>query len=328
MRRPVAAALLIVLAATAAVGVQSGSSGSAGIALIGPSFGSTTIAPLQTWEGKKYLLGSPSTSLWFSPTDATIYTCTVTGTLGCPSISGSSGLKIGPDLSTLQNTTVLVSNTDGVLSTGSVTNSSYDLQISGYGYSTQMGTRNNGATSGVATVTYSSGGSISGTGTCSLSSFNGGGSEAAATVNVSSGSVTGVTLTVHGANYSSSPTTATLSSGTATCSGTATVSTTLLAASQCANCVSGGAELDSFQWACPATDTPPCSGSSPGVIGSSENTCTFGTSTCPIVGGSSLSLTAGTLYLWTIEVKCTVGATAGGCFVDSGLGSSGAHFRP
>jgi len=80
---------------------------------------------------------------------------------------------------------------------------------------------------GLYSAAYSSGGTISGTGTCSLGSFNGGGSGAAATLNVSSGSVTSITGITAGSGYTSAPTSATASSGTATCSGTITITSNI-----------------------------------------------------------------------------------------------------
>lgn len=83
--------------------------------------------------------------------------------------------------------------------------------------------------------TYSSG--ITATGstgqTCYLSSFNGGGSGAYAVIaltgtnTIATGTKFGVANA--GSGYTSAPTTATASSGTATCSGTATISSSLLA---------------------------------------------------------------------------------------------------
>ncbi len=82
----------------------------------------------------------------------------------------------------------------------------------------------------VASIASASGGSIGGTGTCTLASFNNSCSGSTATVTFStSGSWSGATFTVtsRGQACTAAPTTATLTSGTATCSGTAAITTTL-----------------------------------------------------------------------------------------------------
>ena len=85
---------------------------------------------------------------------------------------------------------------------------------------------------GVASGTYTSGGTITGTTgqTCTLASFNDS-STATATVALTGtntiASATALTITARGGGATAAPTTATLGSGTATCSGTATISTVL-----------------------------------------------------------------------------------------------------
>jgi hypothetical protein len=85
---------------------------------------------------------------------------------------------------------------------------------------------------GVASGTYTSGGTITGTTgqTCTLASFNDS-STATATVTLTGtntiASGTALTITARGGGASAAPTSATLGSGTATCSGTATISTVL-----------------------------------------------------------------------------------------------------
>jgi hypothetical protein len=82
--------------------------------------------------------------------------------------------------------------------------------------------------SGLYGGTYTGGLTASGTGSCQLASFNGGGSGATATVVVTNGVVgPALTVTALGSGFSSAPTTATGSSQSATCSGTAAVSTSL-----------------------------------------------------------------------------------------------------
>jgi parallel beta-helix repeat protein len=84
-------------------------------------------------------------------------------------------------------------------------------------------------------ATYTSGGSISGTTgqTCTLSDFNGGGTGETATVALAGNNIvasgTGLIITNLGSGvttFTTAPTTATLGNGTATCSGTATISAT------------------------------------------------------------------------------------------------------
>jgi hypothetical protein len=84
----------------------------------------------------------------------------------------------------------------------------------------------------IASGTYTSGGITAGTGTCTLSAFNGGGNGATATVPISGGVITGgaaLTITSVGSQFTSAPTSATLGSGSGTgvCSGTATIATVL-----------------------------------------------------------------------------------------------------
>lgn len=83
---------------------------------------------------------------------------------------------------------------------------------------------------GLGSITSGSGGTISGVGACTLSSFNNGATGATATVTfTTSGSWTGATFSVTSTGYgaTSAPTSATLASGTATCSGTPTLVTVL-----------------------------------------------------------------------------------------------------
>jgi hypothetical protein len=88
-------------------------------------------------------------------------------------------------------------------------------------------------------ATYLSGGSITGTAgeTCNLSSFNNGSSGATATValtgtnTISSG--TPLVIAADGSSTTTAPTTAILSNGTATCSGTATIASSLTPLPNC-----------------------------------------------------------------------------------------------
>ena len=85
----------------------------------------------------------------------------------------------------------------------------------------------------VASGTYTSGGSITGSAadTCTLTAFNGGGTGATATVALTGSNViaggTALVITAAGTQYTSASTSATLGNGTATCSGTATIATIL-----------------------------------------------------------------------------------------------------
>jgi hypothetical protein len=79
---------------------------------------------------------------------------------------------------------------------------------------------------GLGSITSGSAGTISGVGTCTLGTFNNSLTGGAATVTfTTSGSWTGATFAVTNTGYgaTAAPTTATLTSGTATCSGTATL---------------------------------------------------------------------------------------------------------
>jgi len=112
----------------------------------------------------------------------------------------------------------------------------------GYGsYVQAMGTYNNfwqegfpfGGV-GVATITYVSGGTFAGTGSCLLTPNNNGAFNASANIAVSSGTPGAVTVLVYGQGATSAPTQAVVSNlqpgtvaGTATCSGTVTITSTL-----------------------------------------------------------------------------------------------------
>ncbi|MGD0546872.1 MAG: hypothetical protein ABR991_03500, partial [Terracidiphilus sp.] len=90
-----------------------------------------------------------------------------------------------------------------------------------------------GGFGGIATGAYTSGGSIAGSAgqTCTLGGFNNGLTGASATVTLTGANTiangTSLLVTAGGAGAASAPTTATLSNGTATCSGTATITSTI-----------------------------------------------------------------------------------------------------
>ncbi len=79
---------------------------------------------------------------------------------------------------------------------------------------------------GVATATYVSSLPLSGTGNVSLGTFNAA-CTATATMAVTSGVAGAITITSRGQSCTAAPTTATCTSGTATCSGTVTLTSTL-----------------------------------------------------------------------------------------------------
>lgn len=85
----------------------------------------------------------------------------------------------------------------------------------------------NNNSQGVASATYSSGGSLSGTGNVTLSLFNVGCDGTTATLAVSGGTAGAITINSPGTTCLSAPTTATCTSGTASCSGTVTLTSTL-----------------------------------------------------------------------------------------------------
>jgi hypothetical protein len=133
------------------------------------------------------------------------------GTYPNPTVTGANGALI-PD-----GATCLATNSSGQLVASDLCGASlvYYLQ-----------------NSVVASGTYTSGGTTAGTGTCTLSSFNGGGTGATASVPITGGVIAGgatLTITAAGTQYTSAPTSATLGSGTGTgvCSGTATIATVL-----------------------------------------------------------------------------------------------------
>jgi hypothetical protein len=76
-----------------------------------------------------------------------------------------------------------------------------------------------------------SGGTISGSGTCLMVTFNNGGTNVAVTATISGGVWTGATfvITDPGSGFTAAPTTATVASGTATCGGTVTLTSWTIA---------------------------------------------------------------------------------------------------
>lgn len=103
---------------------------------------------------------------------------------------------------------------DSSLPTGSIIRHAHAVMASAYS---------------LATITSASGGTLSGTGTCIMALGNG-----SATATIASGSWSGATFAVTniGFGFTGAPTSATLSNGTASCSGTATVTTTVVPAAQ------------------------------------------------------------------------------------------------
>jgi hypothetical protein len=83
------------------------------------------------------------------------------------------------------------------------------------------------ASAGLSSVTAISGGGISGTGTVTLSGFNGSCSGSAATIILNSGVYEYTSSVTAGTGCTSAPTSATCTSGTATCSGTVTITSAL-----------------------------------------------------------------------------------------------------
>lgn len=122
------------------------------------------------------------------------------------------------DLHTYSNVVITASS-----STLTSSNASFTPADVGKLISVPMGTQ------GIASSTYSSGGTITGTTseTCIVNGFNGGGTGAEAIVLLTgTNTIAGGTLlypTVYGTGYTSFPTSATLNNGSATCSGTVTL---------------------------------------------------------------------------------------------------------
>lgn len=88
-------------------------------------------------------------------------------------------------------------------------------------------------TPGVFSATYVSGGTTSGTGTCNVGSFTGGGANselAVGTIAVSGGAFGAITMVQGGYSFSSPATGATVTSGTATCSGNIVITSVLASA--------------------------------------------------------------------------------------------------
>lgn len=192
--------------------------------------------------------------------------CDITSTVG-PITLGSNNLTVAANSAGIEPTFSPGSNSPTYTSGGSITGSK--------GQTCNLANFGLGGTSGIDPIyspatnspTYTSGGTVTGsTGqTCNLSNFNGL-SGAAATViltgtnTIASG--THLTVTNEGSGATTPPTTATLSNGTATCSGTANVITALTN----------------------------ISGVGQGVIGAEATVALTGTNT--IASGTQLSVTA------------------------------------
>lgn len=147
--------------------------------------------------------------------------------------------------------------------------------------------------------TYTSGATVSGTvgQTCILSSFNGGGSGATAVVYLNSSGILpsgfNLSFTNLGSGYTSAPTSATISSGTATCSGTVVVATVLATAPLFVS--STGLSGSQFELAAAQGGTPITAGSA----GSGTHTATQYNllTVCRVVNSNPLVLNlVGTLF--------------------------------
>ena len=144
------------------------------------------------------------------------------------SATGLKASNVGYKLITLGNPLIVSTSVDG----GSFGSTAYGfnnynpapLQISNV--SENVGMDFFWAATGVASATYVSGGSFSGTGNCTLGTFNNS-STATATIAVSSGTPGAITITARGQGATAAPTTAVVSTGSATCSGTITITSVL-----------------------------------------------------------------------------------------------------
>lgn len=111
----------------------------------------------------------------------------------------------------------LIGTCNGSSGTGFCSGSNLDLRTVANGGKIQ----NTIPIGGIKTATYTSGGSFSGTGTCTLTSFSNA-TGATANIAVVSGTPGTITMTAPGSGATAGAWGATLGSGTATCSGTAT----------------------------------------------------------------------------------------------------------
>ncbi len=192
--------------------------------------------------------------------------CDITSTVG-PITIGSNNLAVVANSAGIEATYSAATTSPTYTSGGTITGTK--------GQTCDLSDFNVGGSSGIDptyspstnTPTYTSGGTINGSAgqTCNLSNFNGV-TGATATVALTSANTiasgTRLTITAEGYGAETPPTTATLSNGTATCSGTATVNTALV--------VVGGSGL--------------------GVIGAAATVALTGTNT--IASGTQLTVTA------------------------------------
>ena len=142
---------------------------------------------------------------------------------------GTSSILLPPAKAGLPTSTTVTS--DGTNYVATLVLPPNYLSVSSYG-ATGSSYRSNSLGTKVAVGIYTSGATgVSGTGTCNLSLFNGGGTGVAATVPVNAGVIAiGATLTFsnNGTGYTSAPTSATISNGTAVCTtGVVNISTAL-----------------------------------------------------------------------------------------------------
>src|SRR5271157_4848108 len=157
--------------------------------------------------------------------------CDITSTVG-PITFGSNDLTVAANSAGIDATYSAATNSPTYTSGGAITGSKgQTCMLSNFGF---------GGTSGIDPIyspttnspTYTSGGTITGSAgqTCNLSNFNGvSGATATVILTATNSIATGTHLTVtdEGSGGTTPPTTATLSNGTATCSGTANVITAL-----------------------------------------------------------------------------------------------------
>ena len=144
------------------------------------------------------------------------------------------GCTSTPTTATVSNGTLTCSGTPVLTSTVGSTYPNYyapgntnALTCTGFSsgsfYQTVTGITNN---SGVATATYTSGVTATGTGTCNLAFTGGTGQGGSATIAVTSNVPGAITIVNHG-NYTVAPTGATVTNGSLTCTGPAVLTSTL-----------------------------------------------------------------------------------------------------
>lgn len=187
-----------------------------GAPAVWPSFGTAALVNTGTSGGTVPLLNGTNT--WSGTQGGTVFQANGTAATDSASLGSeltTSGTCSGTGWTGTYPNYIAPATTAPLTCTG-FANGSY--------YQTVSTITNN---AGVTAATYTSGVSATGSGTCLLAFTGGGGSGATASIAVTSNVPGAITITAPGTGYTGTPTGASVSNGTLTCTGTAVLTSTI-----------------------------------------------------------------------------------------------------